>query len=311
MYRHPFTTQDAYAKGITHSALKYGVRTGALQRLRRGIYLEGPEAPTPLEQALGVVIATDGIASGTLAGVFHQLDSINLYGRVVTIPSDGSTRQPCVTRRDIPTCEITVIDGYKCTNAVRTMIDLAAILNDLQWEQALESALRKRHFQIAQLEAALEGMHKARGGNRIRRVLSVRPPGAPAAESLLEVLMVQLIRSEPRLPEPQRQVVVLSQWDAFVARVDLAWPEIGVFLELDGQHHKDQPVYDARRETAVVAAKGWLPARFTWHEITRAAKPTIWRLVEIFEKASELHRSNLTPPIESPSLLLLGRNSHK
>lgn len=94
--------------------------------------------------------------------------------------------------------------------------------------------------------------------------------------------MVQLIRSEPRLPEPQRQVVVLNQLGALVARVDLAWPQIGVFLELDGRHHKDQPVYDARRETAVVAAKGWLPARFTWHEITRAAMPTIWRLVEIF-----------------------------
>ncbi len=81
--------------------------------------------------------------------MFYQLDSINLYGRVVTIPSDGSTRQPCVTRRDIPICEITVIDGYKRTDAVRTIIDLAAVLNDLQWEQVFESALRKRHFQIA------------------------------------------------------------------------------------------------------------------------------------------------------------------
>jgi very-short-patch-repair endonuclease len=47
----------------------------------------------------------------------------------------------------------------------------------------------------------------------------------------------------------------------FVARVDLCKPEIGLFLELDGQHHKDQPVYDARRETAVVAATGMLPGR--------------------------------------------------
>lgn len=82
-------------------------------------------------------------------------------------------------RRDIPTCEITVIDGYECTNAVRTMIDLAAVLNDLQWEQALESALRKCHFQIDQLEAALEGMHKARWEIEYDEFFLCVPPERP------------------------------------------------------------------------------------------------------------------------------------
>jgi very-short-patch-repair endonuclease len=102
--------------------------------------------------------------------------------------------------------------------------------------------------------------------------------------------MVQLIRTESSLPAPSRQVVVLNKWDRFVARVDLAWPEFGIFLELDGQHHKGQPVYDANRQTAVVAAKAWLPGRFTWHEVTRAPKPTLWRLMELFEQASHLRR---------------------
>jgi very-short-patch-repair endonuclease len=66
--------------------------------------------------------------------------------------------------------------------------------------------------------------------------------------------------------------------------VDLAWPELGVLIELDGQHHLGQPVYDARRETAVVAATHWLPARFTWHEVTRVSKPTLRRLLEIVSR---------------------------
>lgn len=102
--------------------------------------------------------------------------------------------------------------------------------------------------------------------------------------------MVQLIRAEPSLPTASRQGVVLNKWNRFVARVHLACPEHGIFLELDGRHHKDQPVYGANRQTAVVAAKAWSPGRFTWHEVTRAPKPTLWRLVKLFEQASQLCR---------------------
>jgi very-short-patch-repair endonuclease len=99
-------------------------------------------------------------------------------------------------------------------------------------------------------------------------------------------MMVQLIRTEPALPEPTRQVVVNNRWGRFVARVDLAWPDHGIFLELDGQHHLGQPLYDANRQTAVVATKGWLPGRFTWHEVTRTPRPTVRRLVELFDRVT-------------------------
>ena len=63
---------------------------------------------------------------------------------------------------------------------------------------------------------------------------------------LLETLAVQLFRDNG-LPTPTRQVTVINRHGTFVARVDLAWPELGVFVELDGQGHAGQPVYDASR----------------------------------------------------------------
>jgi hypothetical protein len=86
---------------------------------------------------------------------------------------------------------------------------------------------------------------------------------------LLETLMVQLIRTVPALPEPVRQLWI----EAAGTRLDMAWPQLGLFIELDGQHHKDQPVYDARRQTAVVAATGWLCGRFTWAEVVHTPTP--------------------------------------
>lgn len=154
-------------------------------------------------------------------------------------------------------------------------------------EQALESALRKRLVSIPELAAALPALGDRRipGTRRIRRVLSVRPPGAPPTESLLETLMVQLVRQVDALPTPVRQLTVHDQHGNFVARVDLAWPEFGLFIELDGQHHKGQPVYDARRETAIVAATGWLCGRFTWIEVTRHPTATARRLAQLADQA--------------------------
>ena len=119
----------------------------------------------------------------------------------------------------------------------------------------------------------------------MRRVLALRPPGAPATESLLETLMVQLARDIPGLPPPVRQFTVYDAHGEFVTRVDLCWPQLGLFIELDGQHHPGQPVYDARRETAVVAATGWLVGRFTWYEVVQIPKTTVRRLTALVDQA--------------------------
>jgi hypothetical protein len=180
-----------------------------------------------------------------------------------------------------------VIDGLRCTDGLQTLADLAADLDALRWEQALESALRKRLTAIADIEGALPALGRARtpGVRRMCRVLAARPDGAPSTESLLETLMVQLVRGVGGSPEPIRQHEVVDECGSFVARVDLSWPELGLFLELDGQQHQGQPVYDARRETAVVAATGWLPGRFTWREVVSIPTTTARRLAALTGQA--------------------------
>lgn len=180
--------------------------------------------------------------------------------------------------------EGTTIRGYRCTSGVQTIIDLAEVLDDITWEHALENVLRDKLTTVAEIEKSLHG-RRVRGASRIRRVLALRPQGAPPTESLLETLAVQLIRSSPELPEPTRQVEILNKYGEFVARVDLAWPELGVFIELDAMGFHKQPVYDSRRETAVVAATGWLPARFTWHEVRHLQRQTSRRLGDVMDMA--------------------------
>jgi hypothetical protein len=149
---------------------------------------------------------------------------------------------------------------------------------------ANESALHKNLYSLSDLHALLDACRFA-GNRRIRRVLALRPAGAPPTESALETLMVQLIRTVPNIPEPTRQYVLRDETGVFIARIDLCWPELGVFIELDGQGHAGQPVYDASRESAIVAETGWLCARFSWTEVSRHPTHTARRLGRVVEQA--------------------------
>ncbi|MDQ4070115.1 MAG: DUF559 domain-containing protein [Actinomycetota bacterium] len=257
---------------MTRATLRWGEQKGRWRHVDRGVWAEGPEEPSELDRARAAVIATGGVASHHLAGVLHALDAVDLDGTWVTVPASGNGRRERVTRRELPPERITAVAGLPCTDGLQTMLDLAVSLDDRRWEQALESALRKRLTSVD----ALAGRR-----GRIPRVLRLRPEGAPPTESLLETLFVQLARTVPGLPDPVRQLWV----DDAHARVDLAWPDLGLFVELDGQHHLGQPVYDARRETAVVAATGWLCGRFTWTEVVRVPTATARRLAALAEQA--------------------------
>jgi len=270
--RRLFTTSGS---GLTLDALRWGVRSGAWRRVQRGVYAEGPGDPTPLDRARARVLAADAEARGALAGVLHRLDGVRLDDRPV--------RRSRLQRE-----QIAIVAGLACADARTTLVDLAVLLDDDRWEQALESALRKRLVTVDDFDDLRTGTH---GLPRIRRVLARRPPGAPPTESLLETLALQLAR--PVLGEPTRQLVLRREDGSFIARIDLTWPPRGVFFELDGEHHKDQPVYDASRQTAVVAATGWLPGRFTWTDITRTPRSSQRRMVEIDEQARQARQARL------------------
>lgn len=276
--RRLFTAEDL---GLTRSAMRWAERQGRWRRAVPRVYAEGGDPLSAVDIARASVLADCAEARGRLAGVLHELDGVTL----------GSEPRRYWAAHRLPA----FLGGVQCADGLTTLVDLAAVVDDLVWEQALESALRKKLTTVAEIEAVLPSLGAARvpGVARIRRVLAMRPPGAAPTESLLETLMVQLARVVPGLGDPVRQYDVYDEHGQFVARVDLAWPELGLFIELDGQHHPGQPVYDARRETAVVAATGWLCGRFTWHEVVRVPKATARRLAALVRQA---RRRPLTAP---------------
>jgi hypothetical protein len=282
--RRLYLLEELEEAGLTRENIRAMVRARQIRCIRRGVYGEGSDTPSDLDKARADVLVVRGIATGRLAGVLRGLDSVTLVpGKSSTTVLAGSNRcRSGVRRRNVVQVETEVIGQVPCTDLVQTITDLAAELSDLVWEQALESGLR----QGMPLEAIeLASRSTFRGVRRIRRVLALRPPDAPPTESLLETLMVQLIRTIPGVPPPVRQYRVYNKHGEFVARVDLCWPDLGVFIELDGQQHPGQPEYDAARQTAVSAAMGWMVGRFTWREVRHNPVASARRLAELIESA--------------------------
>ena len=275
--RRLFTVEQFLAAGHTRSELRWAERTGRCVRVIRGVYADGRQPPSAFDVALATMIRDQTPAWGLVAAQLLDLDAV--YDLTPTEPRRHRSSQlggPPVT-----------VDGVLCTSGLQTMLDLATILGDDRWEQANESALHKKLFRVDDQLALLGDLSERRmpGVARMRRVLALRPPNAPATESRLETIVVQIARGAEGVPEPTRQFVVENQYGEFVARVDLSWPDLGAFKELDGQGHKGQPVYDSSRESAIVAAKGWLCSRMTWREAYGNAKWAARRLSAVIDQA--------------------------
>ena len=147
--RRLFTAAES---GLSSNALRWGERVGRWRRVQRGVYADGPDPVTPLDRARARVLASQSAARGGLAGVLLGLDGVTLDG--------APTRRSRV--------DSIVVAGLPCADARQTLLDLAATLDDDRWEQALESALRKRVVRVAAFDDVPRGLP---GSRRIRRVV--------------------------------------------------------------------------------------------------------------------------------------------
>ncbi|UNX54491.1 DUF559 domain-containing protein [Georgenia sp. TF02-10] len=116
---------------------------------------------------------------------------------------------------------------------------------------ALVRATRCTAQEIRSIAAAHPGVP---GVRRVPTAIGLVDPGAESVrESMLRVVLTLA-----GLPRPVTQYVVRNANGAFVARVDMAWPEWRVIVEYDGKHH-DDPRQIARDRARINALQlvGW------------------------------------------------------
>jgi very-short-patch-repair endonuclease len=167
-----------------------------------------------------------------------------------------------VHRADVGIAETEARDGLRCTDLLRTLTDLARVLDHQRAVVALDSALRLGLVHVSEL--APMGRCWGRGAARVRAAHAALDP---LSGSVLETLL-RLALADSGLTSPKTQYRVTDHGHE-VARVDFCWPEQRLIVEADGfAYHSGRDDYRRDRQRMNELERlGWRVLRFTWEDV--------------------------------------------
>jgi hypothetical protein len=120
----------------------------------------------------------------------------------------------------------------------------------------------------------------------VRAVLDRKAAGERPAGSILETRFRQLLR-RAGLPDPVAQYEVYDG-DELVARVDFAYPDLGVAIEVDGEERhagRSPRKHDARRDRRL-SALGFVALRFHWDDVHTTPDDVVRDIVALIPRSA-------------------------
>lgn len=271
------TRPQLLAAGATPDQVKAWISDGRLRVLHRGVYGLAGVPPSPHGDTIAAVFGAGpgaAAAHGSAAWLWDLLPDPPLRPEVL-VPSPRQARlHGVVVRRTkhLAPHWVRPRRGIPATDPLRTMLELGAAVPAVDVRDAVERGVTAGLFSIAALEwvRAELAAHGRNGCGVLRAALDERALGAAPADGMLEPRLAQLC-ARYRLPRPVFQYVVTDAAGRVIARVDFAYPELLVFLEVDGYEVHGRPEAmeaDFDRQNRLVAL-GWVPIRFGWRVLVR------------------------------------------
>lgn len=265
-----FTRGQAIGLGATRSEIGWRLKTGRWTSVRPRVYAVAGAQHTWQQKALAVCLflGDEAVISHEAAAAHTNVAGFARGRIVVTIPARRNRPSSLrdvkihVTKHPLLPSEITRIDGILVTRPARTLLDLAATSPKEKIEIALDDLLRRRVVTIEYLTRRLSDPRRApHRGTKILRGLLENHPGT---ESPLERRVLPLLLAETDLPRPVCQYEVFDG-EAFLGRLDFAYPEHKVGIEPDGfEFHDGRAHFDEERtRTNGLEAAGWRVLRLT------------------------------------------------
>lgn len=299
------TAEQLEAAGFTRKARDQRLATGEWRKVCRTVYSVSPGELTYAQRELAALLAAgDGAAlSHHSAARRLELDVPRESTIHLTIPAKRAIRRLLGTRvwrsRDLGPQDVVPKPPFRVTSVERTVIALAAVLDERDLRAALHSAVRLDHHNIWRIWRAVHESSFKHGLFVLERLLCELARGDDVPDSALESLCMDFGLGAGRTPHLHYDV-----WDGNrrVAEVDFAWPEVKLGLELDGwAYHGSQEAFERDRARDLeLLLLGWRIVRVTWDDVAQ----NLQRVVDQLARAYEQLRSEQEPP--RPSLLDAG-----
>ena len=260
------TRRQAFGEGMTPAHLRRLVETGTWEVLDSGLY--GP-AGVPMiwrrKLCAALLCAPCGsCASHRAAAALRGLGGLTEPPVEISIPRGTTFRRPDVMvheSTDLHLACVEVVDGIPTTGLRRLAVDLGGVVSFDRYKHTVRE-LRHRFGITSEQLLQTYLRHKVQGRNEcgaLRDWLDRYFEIGGVSESGIELLVLDVLL-EAVSTAPVRQLWVTTDEGRF--RLDLAYPDLHLCIEVDGRQHCDPDIAaaDARR-TAALERAGWTVVR--------------------------------------------------
>lgn len=269
--------------GASDKQISYRLEIGHLVSALRGVY-RVVGSPVGFRQDLMAAV----LFAGTGSAVSHRAAALShglLRGpevveictprrrRARDLPEDWVIHTSII----LPRADLISVRGIPTTTVERTLIDLGAVQSRQRVTYAVESALKNGATDLPLLtyvHSRRRGRGR-RGAGVLATVLeSIGQTGV--TESPYERRLLELV-IDADLPMPQPQFEI-RRGGRFVGRVDFAWPDERLLVEVDGHEYhatREQRAADSQRQN-ILTEMGFRVVRFTSDQIVES-RPEVLR----------------------------------
>jgi hypothetical protein len=284
-----FAGRQALAVGVTRSMLNHHSSAGRWRRVLRDVYRVATTDPVWQQPHMAAQLHLPGSPplSHRAAAAILGLDGVD---RRVAPPEFIVARnrghyQDCWLihrRRRLPD-DVMFTGPLLHTGPLQTFADLASLESRELLEYRVESGLRLGLVTEDGLWdlAARPGIGN---GGALDFVLKQRGRGTPPTGSFLETVAVRVIRTCRVMPTAIRQHPIVID-GRIVFYLDLAWPDIRLYAEVDGRAFHDiddASFHHERRRRRQLTALGWESIPLTARDLLRYPKATTRELDNIY-----------------------------
>jgi very-short-patch-repair endonuclease len=265
---------EALNLGATPDMIEWRVVRGEWDRICRGVFRDAARPPGPYQdlRAAWVAIGGQGAVSHASAAFLWALLPSPPENPELTVPIGGRrgfgfANLTIHRSRDLDLSTAVRRNTILVTNPLRTLVDLAGCVPPDQLTSAVDTALAGRMLTIAGLEAEIR--RRARSGRPgvrlLRRHLASRGfIGAPPASVLEAHLRRLILGTGLAVPAVELRVGPDGEY-----RLDVAWQEILLAIEVDGYVWHFSPEHHARDVTRRnrLQQAGWTMLIYTWRQV--------------------------------------------
>jgi very-short-patch-repair endonuclease len=279
--------------GFNRDAINHRVQRGRLHRVHREVYALGtPELTLRGHWNAAVLTCGPGAAlshlsAAALWGIVQEpraSKAASSRPRVridVSVPMGGGRCQRAGLvihrRRSLGEGDVTRRERIRVTSPIRTLIDIATMLEPHRLERAVNEADRLSLTDPERLRAALAACPPTPGVGVLKKLLDERT--FLLTDSELERRFLPIARKAGLEPPLTRRLV-----NGY--RVDFYWPRLGLVVETDGLTYHRTPAQQSRdreRDQAHTAA-GLTSLRFTHAQIRYEPERVIATLEAVVER---------------------------